>query len=61
MEELKKGPLAALDKNGDGKLTQEELSKGMDSLFDSIKTVDPNLLNESELCKMLVPFFKKKP
>ena len=49
------------DKNSDGKLTQEELSKGMDSLFDSIKTVDPNLLNESELCKMLVPFFKKKP
>ena len=53
--------LRRFDKNSDGKLTQEELSKGMDSLFDSIKTVDPNLLNESELCKMLVPFFKKKP
>ncbi len=49
------------DKNADGKLAQEELTNGMNSLFDAMKTVDSNLLNESELCKMLIPFFKKKP
>ncbi len=53
--------LRRFDNNADGKLTQEELTKGMNSLFDGIKTVEPNLLNESELCKMLIPFFKKKP
>lgn len=60
-EPLANASVRRFDTNKDGKLTQEEWNKGIESLFNAVKTIDPQKLTETELAKMLVPFLKIPP
>lgn len=60
-EPLANASLRQFDTNKDSKLTKEEWDKGMESVFDAIKTIDPQKLTETELAKLLVPFLKIPP